>query len=93
MNDPHDTIARLIERFPQCFAGPRPLQVGIFKDIIAAMPEIDPDELSAALGWYVTAVPYLKALTAKNAVRVNLSGEEVDLVTAAEAERAIHCDT
>jgi hypothetical protein len=73
MTNPQRTIAALIERWPQCFsaADPRPLAIGIFHDVRRAAPKIDSVDLSAALAAYVRTDDYLKAMTARRAVRVS----------------------
>jgi sRNA-binding protein len=90
VTDPQQTIAVLIERFPQCFSGvaPRPVAIGIFHDLRRVAPEIDADDLSAALAEYTSSISYLNALAKKNARRVGLSGEPVAAVSKEEAERA-----
>jgi sRNA-binding protein len=90
ITDPRRTIAALIERWPNCFsaAAPRPVAVGIYHDVRRAAPEIDDEELRAALAAYVATDAYLKALQKKKARRVGLSGEPVAVVSKDEAARA-----
>jgi sRNA-binding protein len=90
MTDPEQTIAKLMERFPNCFdaAAPRPLAIGIFHDLRKAAPEIAADDLSAALAAYARTDSYLKAMASRRAARVNLSGEPVAAVSKDDAERA-----
>jgi ProP effector len=81
----------LIERFPQCFVlardRKRPLKTGIHRDLIAALPEVPPKRLTAALGWYAGSWAYLKNMTA-GAVRIDLNGQPVGEVTSEEAAAA-----
>jgi sRNA-binding protein len=90
MTNPQRTIVALVERFPECFstAVPRPLQIGIYHSIRAVALEIAADELAAALAAYVKTPAYLKALTARRAMRVNLNGEPVAPVAKEDAKRA-----
>jgi sRNA-binding protein len=92
MTDPQQTIAKLIERFPNCFSAtnPRPLKVGIATDITSSpgVGEVGTTaDIRAALGEYVATEAYLKAMT-KGAARINLSGNAVGEVSGYEAERA-----
>ena len=81
----------LIERFPQCFVlardRKRPLKIGIHRDLIAAIPEVSPKRLRAALGWYAGSWAYLKNMTA-GAARIDLNGQSAGEVTAEEAAAA-----
>ena len=83
--------AMLIERFPQCFVlardRKRPLKIGIHRDLTAAIPEVPPQRLRAALGWYAGSWAYLKNMTA-GAVRIDLNGRTAGEVTAEEATAA-----
>jgi sRNA-binding protein len=83
--------AMLIERFPQCFVlardRKRPLKIGIHRDLIAAIPEVPPKRLRAALGWYAGSWAYLKNMTA-GAARIDLNGQSAGEVTAEEAAAA-----
>ena len=83
--------AMLIERFPQCFVlarnRKRPLKIGIHRDLIAAIPEVPPKRLRAALGWYAGSWAYLKNMTA-GAARIDLNGQSAGEVTAEEAATA-----
>ena len=83
--------AMLIECFPQCFVlardRKRPLKIGIHRDLIAAIPEVSPKRLRAALGWYAGSWAYLKNMTA-GAARIDLNGQSAGEVTAGEAAAA-----
>jgi ProP effector len=82
-------IVALAERFPLAFLVKqrRPLKVGVCKDIIAAWPDIDAEQLSRALGWYANGVGYLANLK-EGTARIGLDGAPAGVVTAAEAEGA-----
>jgi ProP effector len=85
------TIAVLAERWPRCFVvfekRRRPLKVGIFEDIAAVAPDLDPADLAAAIRFYVGNLHYLAACVA-GASRIGLNGEVCDEVTAKDAESA-----
>jgi sRNA-binding protein len=92
MTDPQRTLAKLIDRWPDCFSAgrPRPLKVGIATDITSSpgVGEVGTtEEICAALGQYVATEAYLKVMT-KGAARINLSGVAVGKASAYEAERA-----
>jgi hypothetical protein len=80
--------SRLQAHVPLSTTAPRPLAIGIFHDVRAAAPRIDAADLSAALTAYVRTDDYLKAMTARRAMRVSLSGEPVAAVSKEDAERA-----
>jgi ProP effector len=81
------------EAWPRCFSiyAPRrkPLKIGIRADILALTGDaIEPQLLSAALRHYVNNIHYVGALTAPNAVRVDLAGNPAGTVTDDEREHA-----
>ena len=65
----------------------RPLKIGIHRDLTAAIPEVPPKRLRAALGWYAGNWAYLKNMTA-GAARIDLNGQSAGEVTAEEAAAA-----
>jgi ProP effector len=74
----HDAIALiriLTERWPKTFYPEskkrKPLKVGIFKDLKAAAPDIEPKMLRLALRVYTTSGKYLVACS-KGQTRVDL---------------------
>ena len=84
-------IALLAERFPHTFViletRRRPLKVGIFSEVAAAVNgAIKPHELRAAFHAYADARGYLRNLRA-GAARVDLDGNAAGVVSAAEAAR------
>jgi len=80
-----ETLGVLREWFPAAFAGrPRPLKVGIHKDLIERAPAITPVEIARALGYHTKSNGYLLALK-PGAPRVDLDGDEVGAVTDGEA--------
>lgn len=86
------TLELLAERWPRCFAifeqRRRPLKLGIDQDIAAALADpFTPDELKSALRFYVGNIGYLLACR-EGAERVDLDGNVVGAVTAAEAAHA-----
>ncbi|HEY7296537.1 MAG TPA: ProQ/FinO family protein [Xanthobacteraceae bacterium] len=77
-------IKLLCDRFPQTFSrrGPRPLKIGIYADVLAALGEaIEPRDLKSALRAYTSNAGYLRALSA-GASRVGLDGSQAGTVTA-----------
>ena len=82
-------LALLAERFPHTFviheARRRPLKVGIFSEVAAAVNgAIKPHELRAAFHSYTDNRGYLRNLRA-GAARIDLDGNEAGVVSAAEA--------
>jgi ProP effector len=67
-----------------------PLKVGIRADILAAMPDVEPKLIEAALREYCYRRDYQRYLT-EGAGRVNLQGEVVGTVSAEEARHAVAC--
>ena len=84
----HEGIAQLAELYPSCFRRPRqPLKIGIHNDIIARHPELRPSLIASALKTYTRSLGYLETLTA-GAARIDLEGNPVGSVTAADEEDA-----
>jgi ProP effector len=84
----HEGIAQLAALFPNCFHQPcEPLKIGIHNDIIARQPELRPSLLASALKSYTRSLRYLEALKA-GAARIDLEGNPVGTVTAADEEDA-----
>jgi ProP effector len=76
-------IKSLCERFPQTFArnGPRPLKVGVYADLLAALGgAVQPRDLKSALGAYTSNARYLRGLSA-GACRIDLDGKPAGTVT------------
>ncbi len=87
-----DTLLILRQRFPNAFARlndyrRRPLKIGVHLDIRAAIPDLDPIEISRALRYYVADVRYHRAVV-EGAERIDLDGNPAGTVTAAEAENS-----
>ena len=85
-------IAMLIERFPQAFSlderQKKPLKVGIFRDLMLALDgSVNEFALSTALAAYCSTLGYLKRCR-EGRKRINLAGEWVGEVSAAEAKFA-----
>jgi ProP effector len=84
----HEGIAQLAELYPSCFRRPRqPLKIGIHNDIIARHPELRPSLIASALKTYTRSLGYLETLKA-GAARIDLEGNPVGTVTAADEEDA-----
>jgi ProP effector len=84
-----EVIASLAARYPKAiFVEPelrRPLKVGVFEDLWAALAgTVTPKDLSAAIRSYVGCPEYLRRCTA-GAHRINLDGAEWGEVSRDEA--------
>ncbi len=77
----------LAETYPACFDGenPRPLKLGIHRDLMAA--GFEKAAVKRTLARYCNRPRYRKALCA-GAIRIDLQGQPAGAVTAAEAETA-----
>jgi len=76
-------IKSLCDRFPQTFDrdGPRPLKVGVYADVLAALGDaVQPRDLQSALRAYTSNARYLRALSG-GACRVGLDGKPAGTVT------------
>jgi ProP effector len=104
MNQQNDSVKKdrlqiidwLIEHFPHAFFKKgnrvRPLQIGIFDDIIDFYKRLDTPPFSKkalreALGYYSSSPAYLNCQKASTA-RIDLFGNEVDVVTEEQAKYA-----
>src|SRR2546423_246938 len=86
------TLARtLLARYPAAFraegAEVRPLKIGIDRDLQQAL-DVDPAVLRTVLGGYTRRRAYRAALAAPGAMRVDLAGQPVEPVTAAQQQWA-----
>jgi sRNA-binding protein len=79
------TIVLLAQKFPaaiQVFERRRrPLAIGVFEVICAALPDVDSKAIKIALRSYCMNICYLRACTKHDAVRINLDGEPVGPVS------------
>src|SRR5262249_6694211 len=87
-----ETLLLLRQKFPQAFARlsgrtRKPLKIGIHVDIAVALPDLSPAEISLALRHYVSDLKYHRAVV-EGASRIDLDGNAVGVVTAAEAENS-----
>src|SRR6516165_8531031 len=76
-------IELLCERFAQTFnrEGPRPLKVGVYADVLAALGDaVQPRDLQSALRAYTSNARYLRVLSA-GACRIDLDGKPAGTVT------------
>ena len=92
----HVIIDWLIEQFPQAFfkksVKVKPLQIGIFEDIVdyyerLDIPPFSKKQLRDAIAYYSASPAYLNAQKPQTA-RVDLYGNEVDVVTDDQAKYA-----
>jgi sRNA-binding protein len=86
-------IALCIEAWPNCFIARapcrKPLKIGIRDDILALTGDaIEARLLAAALFYYTNNIYYQGALTQPGAVRIDLTGKPVSLVTDDERKHA-----
>ena len=84
---PASVLPLLADAYPACFDGenPRPLKLGIHRDLMAA--GFEKAAVKRALARYCNRPRYRKALCV-GAIRVDLQGQPAGVVTAAEAETA-----
>ncbi|HRW67350.1 MAG TPA: ProQ/FinO family protein, partial [Candidatus Competibacter sp.] len=77
------TLPALTETYPACFnsENPRPLKLGIHRDLMAA--GFEKAAVKRALARYCNRPRYRKALCA-GAIRIDLQGQPAGAVTAAE---------
>lgn len=104
MNSPNESVKKdkqiiidwLIEHFPNAFFKKgtqiKPLQIGIFDDIVEFYERLDSPPFSKkalreALSYYSASPAYLKCQK-KNAARIDLYGNEADIVTEEQAKYA-----
>ena len=85
-------LVQLRERFPDVISHlnadrRQPLKIGIDNDIKELLPEIDPKIVGYALALYTGHIVYLRSLV-EGAFRIDLTGKEVDTVTADAASHA-----
>jgi ProP effector len=76
-------IELLCDRFPQTFSryGPRPLKVGVYADVLAALGDgVQPRDLQSALRAYTSNARYLRVLSA-GACRIDLDGKPAGTAT------------
>jgi ProP effector len=91
-----NTLEWLITFFPNTFSKKnkevKPLKIGILEDIYSFYdclkhPEVSKTEIKQAIQHYSTALTYL-ACQKENTARVDIYGQEVDVVTAEQAKYA-----
>lgn len=78
----------LCERFPHCFAPKgghkRPLKIGIANDILMALPDLSPADITAGLADYTWGPTYCRQCVV-GAARIDLDGKPCGQVTEKEA--------
>jgi len=79
-----ETLAASFAVFRDCL----PLAIGIHKTIRERLPEIEPQQLRAAMRIHTASTRYLKALS-QAAVRVDLDGGPAGEVTAEQRQQAV----
>lgn len=89
-------IAWLIETFPNAFFKKdlKPLKIGIYEDLLAfyeslETPPFSKKALRETLNYYICSPAYLTACQQEHAARVDLYGNEVDVITADHARYAV----
>ena len=87
-HDPqHAVLISLRSTFP-VFQECRPLAIGIHKDILERIPDINPQQLRLAMRMHTASARYLKALT-NSEMRFDLDGNAADPVTAEQKQQAL----
>ncbi len=86
---PRQLLKEFQEKFP-VFRDCKPLAIGIDKQLLAKLPELNRKLLRIALGIHTSSLPYLKSME-KATVRFNLDGDAADEV--AETHRAHAAET
>ncbi|MEE2000498.1 RNA chaperone ProQ [Alkalimonas sp. MEB108] len=88
-----EVIAYLATEYPDCFSitgAAKPLKIGIFQDLAAALTEQSPiskTQLRQALRVYTSSWRYLQSIQS-DAVRVDLTGTEVEKIDQQQADHA-----
>jgi ProP effector len=82
-------LRRLAAQWPALFATAetRPLAIGIHREIIALMPEVDPALLGAALRLHTRGAGYVEVILTAGHPRFDLQGEPTGAVTQEQVER------
>ncbi|CDX26887.1 hypothetical protein MPL3356_60604 [Mesorhizobium plurifarium] len=91
-----ETREVLAERFPSTFMrkgekNKLPLMIGITDNVIAALPELDPELIQAAIRDYCSGPKYARAMKV-GAQRVDLEGRPAGTVSADAHERALRLE-
>ncbi|WP_228611711.1 RNA chaperone ProQ [Alkalimonas sp.] len=88
-----EVIAYLATEYPDCFSSAgaaKPLKIGIFQDLAAAITEQSPiskTQLRQALRVYTSSWRYLESIKS-DAIRVDLTGNEVEKIDQQQADHA-----
>lgn len=86
--------ARLAALYPKCFVTKgrpkRPLKIGIFADLVAAIPELQANRIKRFLAIYTTSKRY-KLSCVPGAIRVDLHGNDAGQVSLEHAASAHRC--
>jgi ProP effector len=86
------TCRKLAKRFPQCFSdtgqAKQPLKVGITADVIAAAPDIHPNDIANAISDYCAGQSYHAAMT-EGAHRIDINGDVAGTVNRRAAAYAV----
>ncbi|HQO29454.1 MAG TPA: ProQ/FINO family protein [Accumulibacter sp.] len=86
-SDPRALLEQLRQLFP-VFRDTLPLAIGIDKQLLARLPELDRKVLRIALGMHTHSLRYLKAIE-KAAVRYHLDGQPAGEVPAEHRQHAL----
>jgi sRNA-binding protein len=83
-------LQTLTDRFSNCFrplGQPRlPLKIGIDKDVRAAAPDLDADDVSSAIRFYVRSTSYHQGSLVEGTARIDLDGNPCGAVDATQAK-------
>jgi hypothetical protein len=86
-NAPKQILEHLARKWPGAFAEPRPLKIGIDRDLFPRVAVPDAQGMSRTLTWWVSRPEYLTACIT-GAVRVDLDGNPAGEVTEDDAAYA-----
>lgn len=79
-------LAMLVQEFP-VFGSDRPLKIGVFHDLRAALPDINQNHLQRALNLHTNSLAYLRGLC-QGGARYDLSGNPCGEIDPEQIEHA-----
>lgn len=85
----HEILEKLLHDYPNCFSkdSPKPLKVGIGKEIAPTLEKVQVKYLSPCLHTYVNSKKYHQAMIA-NSHRIDLMGKPVEEISEEHREHA-----
>lgn len=85
---PRNTVLDTLSASFQVFRDGQPLAIGIHKAIMARLPDLDPQQLRAAMRMHTASTRYLKALS-QTGSRFDLDGNAAEEVTDEQRQQAL----